>query len=72
MFFLKDTELFSPKTLKKHVKANLHLVENFLYKFGTAGDLAEGCMRPYWVYHRWKDPEPGLGGIMLALNKKKV
>lgn len=54
------------------MKANLHLVEKFLYKFGTAGDLAEGCRRPYWVGHRQRDPEPGLGGIMLALENKKT
>lgn len=53
------------------MKANLHLVERFLYKFGTAGDLAEACRRPYWVGHRQRDPEPVLGVIMLALERKK-
>lgn len=53
------------------MKANLHLTDRFLYKFGTAGDLAEACRRPYWVGHRQRDPEPGSGGIMLALERKK-
>lgn len=52
------------------MKANQHLVEKFLYKFGTAGDLAEACRRPYWVGHTQRDPEPDLGGFMLALEKK--